>query len=166
MTKNKGFFFSETDIRFAKLPVKAPWTEMVSPWGFLCVSANHNYCYIRKMGVFLERPSDKPSPIQIRFTSIGGSPQSEDDRGCCLTRLRQGQMADILLATVLNSFSCLKFVVFRFKFHWRLFLRVSGKNISTLFQIMVWYQIGDKSLSKSVMANFAEAYIRHSPLMS
>ena len=71
-----------------------------------------------------------------------------------LTHWGRKKIDAILQTTFSNAFSWMKMFEFRLQFHWSLFLKVQ----LTIF--------GAKPLSDPVMAQFNDAYMRHSASMS
>ena len=68
------------------------------------------------------------------------------------THWGRGKIAAISQSTYTNAFSWMKFIEFRLKFHWSLFLKVQSKICQPiLIQIMAWCWSGDKPLSKLMM---------------
>ena len=82
-----------------------------------------------------------------------------------LTHWGRGKIDTILQTTFSNAISWMKMFEFRLKFHWS-FPKGPINNMPVLVQIMAWRRTGDKPLSEPMMAQFNDAYMRHSASMS
>ena len=79
-----------------------------------------------------------------------------------LTRWSLYNMATMSQTTFSCSFSCMKSIVFWFKFHWNLFPNGPINNMPGLVQIMAWHQSCAKPLSEPMMVQFTDVYMQHS----
>ena len=72
-----------------------------------------------------------------------------------LTHWGRDKIDAISQTTISNTFSWMKMLECRLKFHWSVFLRVGPiNNILSLVQIMAWRRPGDKPLSEPMMVRF------------
>ena len=112
------------------------WNKVILPWMEYFLSQGAKY--IVRWG------TSPHTPLLMHNTDISYLLCNE-----WLTYWGLDTMAAILQTTFSNTCSSMKIFVFRFKIHWRLFLRIQLTIKSTLVQVMAWCQPGAKPLPES-----------------
>ena len=121
-------------------------------------------CSITKSEYIFTQPNWFPSCSCQRRNSSKSILAHEE----ILTHWRLDKMADILQTTILTAFSCKAVFVVWFQFNRICSLGCDRQCISwsALAHVKAWCRTGDKTLLKSLMTQFTDAYMRHQTSMS